>query len=54
MIQDIAYLAQAQSTEVAARSNYQKARIELDRDLGDLLEKNGVSLEDAVQGSVKP
>jgi outer membrane protein TolC len=54
VIQDIAYLAQASSTEVAARSNYQKARIELDRDLGDLLEKNGVSLEDAVQGAVKP
>jgi outer membrane protein TolC len=54
VIQDIAYLAQAESTEVAARSNYQKARIELDRQLGDLLEKNGVSLEDAVQGQVKP
>jgi outer membrane protein TolC len=54
VVQDVAYLAQARASEIAARSNYQKARIELDRDLGDLLEKNGISLEDAVQGSVKP
>jgi outer membrane protein len=54
VIQNEAYLAQARSTEIAARSNYQKAQIELDRNLGDLLEKNGISLEDAVQGTVKP
>ncbi len=54
VIQNEAYLSQARSTEIAARSNYQKARIELDRSLGDLLEKNGISLEDAVQGVVKP
>ena len=54
VVQNEAYLAQARSTEIAARSNYQKARIELDRSLGDLLEKNGISLEDAVQGKVKP
>ena len=54
VVQDVAYLAQARESEIAARSNYQKARIELDRSLGDLLEKNGISLEDAVQGRVKP
>ena len=54
VVQDVAYLAQARASEIAARSNYQKARIELDRDLGDLLDKNGISLEDAVQGQVKP
>jgi outer membrane protein TolC len=54
VIQDVAYLAQARASEIAARSNFQKARIELDRDLGDLLEKNGITLEDAVQGAVKP
>jgi len=54
VIQNQAYLAQAESTEIAARSNYKKAQIELDRALGDLLEKNGISLDDAVQGSVKP
>ena len=53
VIQDEAYLTQARSTEIAARSNYQKARIELDRDLGDLLDKSGISLEDAVQGQIK-
>ena len=54
IIQNEAFLAQAQSTEIAARSNYQKAKIELDRSLGNLLEKNGISLDDAVQGTVKP
>ena len=54
LIQDAAYLAQARASEIAARSNYQKARIELDRDMGDLLDKNGITLEDAVQGQLKP
>jgi outer membrane protein TolC len=54
IVQGQAYLAQARSTEIAARSNFKKAQIELDRALGDLLEKNGISLEDAVQGQVKP
>ena len=54
IIQNETYLEQARATEIAARSNYQKARLELDRSLGDLLEKNGISLEDAVQGQVKP
>ena len=54
VIQNQAYLAQAQSTEIAARSNYKKAQLELDRVLGDLLDKNGISLDDAVQGTVKP
>jgi outer membrane protein len=48
VIQDEAYLAQARSTEVAARSNWMKARITLDRALGDLLEKNNIILDDTV------
>ena len=40
IVQDQAYLAQARSTEVAARSDRMKARLTLDRALGDLLEKN--------------
>lgn len=52
VLQDEAYLAQARSTEIAARSNYMKARIELDHALGDLLEKNGISLDDAVRGQL--
>ena len=52
VLQDEAYLAQARSTEIAARSNYQKARIELDHALGDLLEKNHIALDDAVRGQL--
>jgi outer membrane protein len=49
VIQDEAYLAQARSTEVAARSDWMKARISLDRALGDLLEKNHISLDEAIE-----
>ncbi len=50
IVQDQAYLAQARSTEVAARSDWMKARITLDRALGNLLEKNDISLADAIRG----
>lgn len=53
VIQNETYLAQAESTEIAARSNWVKARIDLDHSLGDLLEKNGVVLDDAIQGTVR-
>jgi outer membrane protein TolC len=53
VLQNEAFLAQARSTEIAARSNYIKARIEVDHAIGDLLEKNGISLDDAIQGQVK-
>ncbi len=52
VLQNEAYLAQARSTEIAARSNWKKAQIELDRALGDLLEKNHVELDDAVRGKL--
>jgi outer membrane protein len=52
VLQNEAYLAQAKSTEIAARSNWMKARIELDRALGDLLEKNHIELDDAVRGQL--
>ena len=52
IIQDQAYLAQARSTEVAARSNWMKAQLSLDRSLGDLLQKNRIEFEDAVQGAI--
>ncbi|SNT36491.1 Outer membrane protein TolC [Granulicella rosea] len=50
IVQDEAYLAQARSTEVAARSDWMKARLSLDRALGNLLESNHVVFDDAVQG----
>ena len=52
VLQNEAYLAQAKSTEIAARSNWMKARISLDYALGDLLEKNHVELDDAIRGTL--
>ena len=52
VLQNEAYLAQARSTEIAARSNWMKAHIELDRALGDLLDKNHVELDDAIAGKL--
>ena len=54
VIQQETYLAQARSTEVATRSVWIKARIALDRALGDLLVKNGISFDQAVNGAVSP
>ncbi|AFL87990.1 outer membrane protein [Terriglobus roseus DSM 18391] len=53
IIQDQAYLAQARSTEVAARSNWMKAQMALDRALGDLLSKNRIELDDAIRADIK-
>jgi outer membrane protein TolC len=52
VIQQEGYLAQARSTEVAARSVWIKARVALDRSIGDLLEKNGITYGDSVSGQV--
>ncbi len=48
VIQQESYLAQARSTEVAARSVWIKARVALDRSVGDLLEKSNISLDRAI------
>ena len=53
IVQDESFLAQARSTEIAARSNYEKALISLDHSLGTLLEQNNIQLDDAIQGSVQ-
>jgi len=52
VLQNEAYLAQAKSTEIAARSNWKKAQIELDHALGDLLDKNNVEVDDAIRGTL--
>ncbi len=52
VIQQESYLAQARSTEVAARSVWIKARVALDRSVGDLLERNGISYLDSLEGGV--
>ena len=53
VLQNEAYLAQAESTEIAARSDWMKARIELDHALGDMLEKNHIELDDAIRGTLR-
>jgi outer membrane protein len=52
IVQDEAYLAQARSTEVAARSDWMKAKLALDRSLGDLLEQNNIVFDDVVEEKV--
>lgn len=52
VIQQEGYLAQARSTEVSARSVWVKARVALDRAVGNLLEKNGISYDDSVVGQL--
>lgn len=52
VIQNETYLAQARSTEIAARSNWKKAQIDLDHALGNLLDRNNIQLDDAIVGTV--
>lgn len=53
VIQNETYLAQARSTEIAARSNWKKAQIDLDHALGNLLDRNNIKLDDAITGSIQ-
>ena len=53
VIQNETYLAQARSTEIAARSNWKKAQIDLDHALGNLLDRNNIQLDDAINGAVR-
>ena len=52
VIQYQSYLAQARSTEVAAKGAYAKARIALERATARILETNHVSIDEAYQGRV--
>ena len=52
VIQYQTFLAQAQSTEVAAKGAYAKAKIALDRATGSTLEVNEVSIQEARNGRV--
>ena len=51
IVQDASYLAQARSTEVAARSTYIEARVALDRAIGTVLESNKIDLDEAIRGA---
>jgi len=52
VIQYQTYLAQARSTEVAAKGAYAKAKIALDRATASTLEVNQVSIQEAQNGRV--
>jgi outer membrane protein len=52
VIQDQRDLANSQSSEVQSMANYSHARINLDQALGDTLEVNHVSLDEALTGRV--
>ncbi len=45
-------LATAESTLMSAMAAYEKSRIELDRAIGDTLDKAGISIDDAARGRV--
>ena len=53
VIQNETFLAQARSTEIAARSNWKKAQIDLDHALGNLLDRNNIKLDDAISGTIE-
>lgn len=53
VIQYQSLLAQAQSTEVAAKSAYVKARAALERAIGTILTENGISVDAAFKGTMR-
>jgi outer membrane protein TolC len=53
VVQYQSLLAQAQSTEVAAKSAYVKARAALERAIGSILTENGISVEAALKGTMR-
>jgi outer membrane protein TolC len=53
VIQYESLLAQARSTEVAAKSSYVKARAALDRATGSILEAHNISVDAAVKGQAR-
>jgi len=52
VVQDQRDLATAQSTEVQSMANYTHARIALDQALGNTLDVNSVSIDEALKGQV--
>jgi outer membrane protein TolC len=53
VIQYDSLLAQAKSTEVAAKSSYVKARAALDRATGSILDRNNIGFDAAVKGATR-
>jgi outer membrane protein len=52
VLQTRSALATAESTLMSAMAAYEKARVELDRAIGNLLDHAGVSIDDAARGQV--
>jgi outer membrane protein len=52
VIQDQQALTAAESSEVAAKAAYHKAKVELDRSTGQILTNNNISLDEAFRGVV--
>jgi len=52
VLQTRSALATAESTLMSAMAAYEKARVELDRAVGVLLDHNGISIDDAARGQV--
>jgi outer membrane protein TolC len=52
VIQYQSLLAQAKSTEIAAQSSYVKARAALQRATGSILDRNHISLDNAIKGKM--
>ena len=52
VLQTRSALATAESTLMSAMAAYEKARVELERAVGTLLDNNGISIDDAARGQV--
>lgn len=52
VLQTRSALATAESTLMSAMAAYEKARVELDRSIGNLLDHAGISIDDAARGQV--
>ena len=52
VIQDQQTLTAAESSEIAAKAAYNKAKVELERATGQILTNNNVSLDEAFRGVV--
>jgi outer membrane protein TolC len=53
VLQDERDLAQAESTLVSAMTNYAKARVQLDRDTAQTLDRYNIKIDEAVTGDIK-
>ena len=52
VLQTRSALATAESTLMSAMAAYEKSRVELERAVGNLLDNNGISIDDAARGQV--